>query len=290
MDILEQIKAGYSSFSRPRRRISDFILNYPERCCFLSLKSFAEQVGTTEVTVLNFCRGLGLNSYMALKKALQDYLIMRVNSGERLKMAVAGSGSAQELYQRVCRAEREALQNTLDSASLDSLLAVVQAFHRAKRVFIVAHDFSRIPAAYLEHRLRALGLDCRTLDLQSRSDMLRMLSAVEPREGVLAAITVPPYGNETVSTARFCASIGMPVVALTDCMESPAARLAQHTLLCHAELMGMTNSFTAMAGLVDALAMLYSFTSDSASQEEKAGRDALQQMFDSCFDKQNTSI
>ena len=42
--------------------------------------------------------------------------------------------------------------------------------------------------------------------------------------------------------------------------------------------------------IMDALAMLYSFTSDSASQEEKAGRDALQQMFDSCFDKQNTSI
>ena len=52
----------------------------------------------------------------------------------------------------------------------------------------------------------------------------------------------------------------------------------------------MTNSFTAMAGLVDTLAMLYSFTSDSASQEEKAGCDALQKMFDSCFDKQNTSI
>ena len=72
MDILEQIKAGYSSFSRPRQRISDFILNNPEQCCFLSLKSFADQVCTTEVTVLNFCRGLGLNSYMALKKALQE--------------------------------------------------------------------------------------------------------------------------------------------------------------------------------------------------------------------------
>ena len=84
MDILEQIKAGYGSFSRPRQRISDFILNNPEQCCFLSLKSFADQVCTTEVTVLNFCRGLGLNSYMALKKALQDYLIMRVNSGPHL--------------------------------------------------------------------------------------------------------------------------------------------------------------------------------------------------------------
>ena len=73
MDILEQIRANYGSFSRPRQRISDFILNYPEQCCFLSLRSFAQQVGTTEVTVLNFCRGLGLGSYMDLKKALQDY-------------------------------------------------------------------------------------------------------------------------------------------------------------------------------------------------------------------------
>ena len=118
MDILEQIKAGYGSFSRPRQRISDFILNNPEQCCFLSLKNFAEQVGTTEVTVLNFCRGLGLNSYMALKKALQDYLIMRVNSGERLKMAVSGSGSAQELYQRVCAQLGNAAPLTLEKPVL----------------------------------------------------------------------------------------------------------------------------------------------------------------------------
>ena len=45
MDILEQIKAGYGSFSRPRQRISDFILNNPEQCCFLSLKNFAETSG-----------------------------------------------------------------------------------------------------------------------------------------------------------------------------------------------------------------------------------------------------
>ena len=129
-----QIRANYGSFSRPRQRISDFILNYPEQCCFLSLRSFAQQVGTTEVTVLNFCRGLGLGSYMDLKKALQDYLIVRVNAGDRLKLAVAGSGSAQDLYQRVCRAEREALQSTLDGNSVELLLAFTQALRRARRI------------------------------------------------------------------------------------------------------------------------------------------------------------
>lgn len=145
MDILEQIRANYGSFSRPRQRISDFILNYPEQCCFLSLRSFAQQVGSTEVTVLNFCRGLGLGSYMDLKKALQDYLIVRVNAGDRLKLAVAGSGSAQDLYQRVCRAEREALQSTLDGNSVELLLAFTQALRRARRIFIAAMTSAVFP-------------------------------------------------------------------------------------------------------------------------------------------------
>ena len=259
MDILEQIRANYGSFSRPRQRISDFILNYPEQCCFLSLRSFAQQVGTTEVTVLNFCRGLGLGSYMDLKKALQDYLIVRVNAGDRLKL-------------------------------VELLLAFTQALRRARRIFIAAHDFSRFPAGYLEHRLLSLELDCCILDLQARQDMFRRLSAQPPQDGLLIAITVPPYGNDTIALTRYCASIGMPVAALTDRPDSPVARCAQTTLLCHVELMGMTNSFTSMVGLVDTLAMLYTFTSGAPTQEEKTCRDTLHRKFDSCFSDPNTSI
>ena len=61
-------------------------------------------------------------------------------------------------------------------------------------------------------------------------------------------------------------------------------------LLCHVELMGMTNSFTSMVGLVDTLAMLYTFTSGAPTQEEKTCRDTLHRKFDSCFSDPNTSI
>ena len=89
---------------------------------------------------------------------------------------------------------------------------------------------------------------------------------------------------------NYCASIGMPVAALTDRPDSPVARCAQTTLLCHVELMGMTNSFTSMVGLVDTLAMLYTFTSGAPTQEEKTCRDTLHRKFDSCFSDPNTSI
>lgn len=54
--------------------------------------------------------------------------------------------------------------------------------------------------------------------------------------------------------------------------------------------MGMTNSFTSMVGLVDTLAMLYTFTSGAPTQEEKTCRDTLHRKFDSCFSDPNTSI
>lgn len=290
MDILEQIRANYGSFSRPRQRISDFILNYPEQCCFLSLRSFAQQVGTTEVTVLNFCRGLGLGSYMDLKKALQDYLIVRVNAGDRLKLAVAGSGSAQDLYQRVCRAEREALQSTLDGNSVELLLAFTQALRRARRIFIAAHDFSRFPAGYLEHRLLSLELDCCILDLQARQDMFRRLSAQPPPGWAADCHHRAPVRQRHHRPDPLLRFHRMPVAALTDRPDSPVARCAQTTLLCHVELMGMTNSFTSMVGLVDTLAMLYTFTSGAPTQEEKTCRDTLHRKFDSCFSDPNTSI
>lgn len=290
MDILEQIRANYSSFSRPRQRISDYILQHPEQCCFLSLRSFAQQVGTTEVTVLNFCRSLGLGSYTDLKKGLQDYLIVRVNTEERLKLAVAGSGSARELCQRVSRAERDALQSTLEGNSVELMLDFVQALHRAKRIFIAAHDFSRFPASYLEHRLVSQDLDCRLLDLQARSAVFHYLSALSPQDGLLIPITFPPYSNDTAAVTRYCAGIGMPIAALTDRPTAPVVAYAQTTLLCHVELMGMTNSVTSMIGLVDTLAMLYTFSSDAPSPAEKAYRGALHQKFDNCFAERNTSI
>ena len=45
-----------------------------------------------------------------------------------------------------------------------------------------------------------------------------------------------------------------------------------------------------MVGLVDTLAMLYTFTSGAPTQEEKTCRDTLHRKFDSCFSDPNTSI
>ena len=68
------------------------------------------------------------------------------------------------------------------------------------------------------------------------------------------------------------------------------ARCAQTTLLCHVELMGMTNSFTSMVGLVDTLAMLYTFTSGAPTRRRRPAVTHMHRKVDSCFSDPNTSI
>jgi Transcriptional regulators len=288
MDILAQIRVNYDSFNRTRKRISDFILNSPEQCCFLSLKSFAQQVGTTEITILNFCRSLGLNSYLELKKALQDDLIVRVQASDRLKLSRSISGSAQELHQRLCQVQREALDHTLKSVSIQQLLDFAHALRGAKRIFIAAHDFSRFTGGYLERRLLSLEMNCHMLDLQSRQEIFRCLTAQPPEEGLLIAIAVPPYGKDTVSLIHYCMSIGMRVAALTDRPSSPVALEAHTTLLCDVELLGMTNTFASMIALIDVLTVLCSFA-DNAQEpitlEENRNHGQSWENFQKFFEK-----
>ena len=55
-------------------------------------------------------------------------------------------------------------------------------------------------------------------------------------------------------------------------------------------LAGICGQLIETSGLVDTLAMLYTFTSGAPTQEEKTCRDTLHRKFDSCFSDPNTSI
>lgn len=282
MDLLEEIKRRYSTFNKTRQRICDHILSAPEQCCFCSLRAFAQQVGTTEVTVLNFCRTLGLGSYLDLKKALQDYVISKVNPQKRFQLAVAGSDSAQDLCARVQRAQREALQLTFEGNDTEQLVAFNDRLRQARRVFLAGHDFSRVLATYLHRRLRFLGVDSYVLNLQDRGDVFNCLSHA-PEESLLVAISVPPYGMETLSAARYCRAVGMPVAAITDRRDAPIAELADVSLFCHLELLGTTSSYTGLIGMIDMLTMLYPFLAERSGQPSDSRAEALRQQFDALF-------
>ncbi|MDR1766766.1 MAG: MurR/RpiR family transcriptional regulator [Lachnospiraceae bacterium] len=287
MDILEMINANYASFGAARKRIADYILGAPEMCCFATLKSFSAQANVTESTVLSFCKALGLGSYLDLKKALQDQIILRVHPMHRMQMAVNTETSLEKLHGQVVRAHKENLQMTFESNTIEALESAAGLLGGAGRIHIAAHNTSKIAGDYLNQRLLVQGMDSSLLDLQDRDGMYFRLSR-SPAKDLLIAVSIPPYGKSTVSVVKYCVELGMPVAAITDRPSSPICQGAQVSLFCRVNLMGTTNTYASMLGLMDLLTMTYSFMTKGRGQV--AGSAKCHERFSQLFPEEDATV
>ncbi|WP_020613814.1 MurR/RpiR family transcriptional regulator [Sediminispirochaeta bajacaliforniensis] len=257
MDILEQIKSEYPNYNSTRKRIASFILENPTRCCFLSLKEFAEEARSTEVTVLNFCRSLGLGRYVELKKALQSHVLIWTRPADRMKALASRSSDSNELFDQVVKSEQKALRATFEHNGPKQILSFIQMIRKARRVFVAAHGASRIFSSVITYRLSLLGVDISELDMDNPHKTIFRLLSCNPAESLLIAIATPPYGKSTIATTRMCRSRGIPVVTITDSTLSPLVAMAETALICPTELMGLTNSPTSIMAIIDIIAVLF---------------------------------
>ena len=275
MSILDTIREQYGSSNKTRRRISDYILSNTAQCCFHSLREFSEAVGSTEATVINYCRGLGLASYIELKKELQAHVISSQSPSDRTKIAVSVSSSIDSLYNMILKSEREALRDTFEHTGPNEAVGFVSYMLNAQHIFIAAHKASRIPAEYMVQRMLALGVDIVELDIMDQQQVLCRLSAYRPEDCLLIAITMPPYGKSTIAVSQFCQTLGINVISITDNANSPVARSSKQTLVCHTEFMGLTNSCTSMMALINLIYMLYSYQN---GRDDPAGQARLMEL------------
>ena len=73
-NILDRLSPEYKKFSRKQEEIARFIRTHLDEACFMPLKELAAAAGTTETTILNFCRRIGFASFLEFKRELQQYV------------------------------------------------------------------------------------------------------------------------------------------------------------------------------------------------------------------------
>ena len=251
MDILAELRTQFNTFGKARRKIAGFILEYPEKCSFLPLKDLAEQAGTTEVTVLNFCRDLGFKSYADFRREMQDDLVARVEIRQRMKLTHIGSRSEAELYEQVAQSSRKIIESTYAENDVGAVLRFCGRLADAGHIFVVGHNVTAKHAQALSARLLYQGLDARFLDTRDREAVFSALTLWPPKDCLLVAFGITPVGTPTLSVADLCGQLGIEVLAVTDKASSPLARAATTSLLCNVRMMNLYNSSATMFIMLD---------------------------------------
>lgn len=248
MDILQKIRDLYPTFTKKQRGIADFLLNNPEDVCYITLAQLSQQTSSSELTLLRFCQKIGCSSFLDLKNEFREYtqhMIKLLSAPAYFPPEnISSADSTKEaLLTDICRQEAAAIADYSSSFNPDAIIAAAAEIKKSKRIFIFAHDISKIPGEFLEARLRLLYFSAALIDLADLAETQNRLQHL--REGDLVIFfSFPKYYYPMGSIAKKAADTGIPVLTITDSISSPAAKFCTHLLLCHTSTKMFYNSLT----------------------------------------------
>ncbi|MDE2448603.1 MAG: MurR/RpiR family transcriptional regulator [Gammaproteobacteria bacterium] len=258
-----RIIESYPRLSGQLQKIARFSLDYPRIMALETVATIAERAEVQPSAVVRFAQSIGFSGYSEMQRVYHTVLLEGVSSyTERLRRALSMSGEpppsdAGQILGEFCGANTASLQHLRDSLAIENLLRAIEILGHARVVHLMGVRRSFPVAAYLVYALNHAG--CKAHLLSGLAGLVGEETQLMEPADALIAISAHPYAPETLSVAESAARARVPIIALTDSLVSPLARLASLCLVVHeAELRGfrsLTANLCLAQSLVVALAL-----------------------------------
>jgi len=264
-DILTLIQESFSTFSKGQKRIAKFITEEYDKAAFMTAGKLGQATDVSESTVVRFALELGYSGYPAMQKAMQDMVLNRLTSAQRLEIA-NDRMSNQDVVASVLQSDADKLRQTAETINRDDFSAVVSAILRAKRIYLLGVRSAAALANFAGYYLNYMFSNVRVITTSGGGEMFEQLVNVEKGDVVLA-FSFPRYSTATIKGAQYCRSVGATVVSVTNSYSSPLAQCGDYVLVAKSDMVSFADSLVAPLSLVNALLVALSVGREEALEK-----------------------
>ena len=250
-DFLQLLQENEPTFSKGQKRIAHYITECYDKAAFMTANRLGKTVGVSESTVVRFAVDLGFDGYPSMQKAMQEMVLNRLTSVQRIEVANDRIGD-QDILSMVIQSDIEKLRRTGELVSRDDFNASVKAVLNAKRVFILGVRSAAPLANFLGYYLNYMFNNVHIVTASGTSEMFEKIVGMHS-DDVVIAFSFPRYSTATLKAAQYCRSTGAEVIAITDNRESPLGRCATHVLCAKSDMVSLVDSLVAPLSVVNAL-------------------------------------
>lgn len=250
-DILSILESKAHTFSKGQRAIAAYIMESYDKAAFLTASKLGTIVGVSESTVVRFAMELGYDGYPSMQKALQEMVVNRLTSVQRMGVASDRIGN-QDVLTAVIQSDIDKLRQTAETINKDHFNAAVEAVLKARRVFILGVRSTAPLASFLGYYLSQMLDTVHTVTTSGTSAVFEQVISVDERDAVIA-FSFPRYSTSTAQGALYCRSKGAAVIGITDSALSPLGRSSDHVLLAKSDMISLVDSLTAPLSIANAL-------------------------------------
>ena len=250
-DILALLQQKASEFSKGQRRIAQYITQSYDKAAFMTANRLGKTVGVSESTVVRFAVDLGFDGYPSMQKAMQEMVLNRLTSVQRIEVANDRLGD-QDAISMVLRSDMEKLRQTEETIDRTEFTAAVNAILKAKRVYILGVRSVAPLANFLGYYLNYMFNNVHVVSGFSAGEMFEKIVSVNS-DDVVIAFSFPRYSSSTTKGAQYCRSAGATVIGFTDSKLSPLGQCCDHVLIAKSDMVSLVDSLVAPLSIVNAL-------------------------------------
>ena len=250
-DILTELQEKMSEFSKGQRRIAQYILETYDKAAFMTANRLGKTVGVSESTVVRFAVDLGYDGYPSMQKAMQEMVLNRLTSVQRMEVANDRLGD-QDVVSMVVHSDMEKLRQTSENLSREDFSAAVNAILNARRIYILGVRSVAPLANFLGYYLNYMFHNVQIITGSGAGEMFERIVNISS-EDVLVAFSFPRYSASTTKGAKYCRSVGAKVVGVTDTKLSPLGQCSDYVLVAKSDMVSLVDSLVAPLSIINAL-------------------------------------
>jgi DNA-binding MurR/RpiR family transcriptional regulator len=231
-DLRASILARYDSFSGRLQQVARHVLDHPDDLALETLTVIADRAKVQPSAIVRFAKALGFSGASPMQRLLRDGLLAKhatLGYGERVRrfntsVSRTADGEAGALLAEFVEGDTLALQNLRQTVSKADIEAGIKLINRAATVYVMGFRRSLPVASYLAYSLQQVGK--RVFFLDGVGGLaLQQARTIQP-DDLLIAISYHPYAEETITVTEAVGAAGAKVLAISDSLVGPIAKVA----------------------------------------------------------------
>jgi DNA-binding MurR/RpiR family transcriptional regulator len=250
-DVLSMVESLMPTFSKGQKRIAQYLTESYEKAAFMTANRLAKNVGVSESTVVRFATELGFDGYPSMQKAMQEMVVNRLTSVQRIEVAHDRIGD-HDVLSMVLHSDMEKLRKTGETVDRVEFQSAVDTLLNARRIYILGVRSVAPLANFLGYYLNYMFDNVQIVTASGSSAMFEKIVGIG-KEDAVVAFSFPRYSTSTAKGAQYCRSTGATVIGITDSRLSPLGQNCDHVLVTKSDMVSLVDSLVAPMSVINAL-------------------------------------
>lgn len=250
-DLMNRINRKYKTMSKGQKALANYISDYYDKAVFLTAAKLGEIVCVSESTVVRFATCLGYKGYPEFQKALEEMVLNKLNSVQRMEVTY-GRISKTHVLSSVLQSDIQKIKETLEQMDETTFELAVDMMLHARKIYVVGIRSCAPLASFLAFYLNLMFEDVILLSTNNSSELFEQMIHIN-EEDVIVGISFPRYSMRTLKAMEFANSRNAKVISITDSVNSPMNLYSSCNLIAKSDMASIVDSLVAPLSVINAL-------------------------------------